>query len=372
MALVAAAIGVRGKMVENFYAGARIAITGAAGTVGSELVRQLLELPVAEVRALDNNENGLFFLEQAHRGESRLHAFLCDVRELPKLERMLNGMDYVFHAAALKHVPLCERSPTEAVRTNILGVENVIRAAISTGVRKVLFTSSDKAVNPTNVMGTSKLMGERLITAANALTQAEHGPMFSSTRFGNVAGSAGSVVPLFCHQIASGGSVTLTHRDMTRFLMTLHEAVRLVLESMTLSRGGEVFVTKMPVARIEDIACALVDLLAPVYGRDSESVVIEEVGPRPGEKFYEELVSDEEVRRTFEIGELFTVLPAFRNIYDNINFVYEGVELAPIDRVYNSQTEDAMTREQLNSFLKLPGVLPKDVRNQLNLEGRGA
>ena len=368
LSLVARAEGEQNLMLKEFYAGARIAVTGAAGTVGSELVRQLLDLPVAEVRALDNNENGLFFLEQAHRGEPRMHAFLCDVRELNKLERMMHGMDYVFHAAALKHVPLCERSPTEAVRTNILGVENVIRAAIGTGVRKVLFTSSDKAVNPTNVMGTSKLMGERLITAANSLTQAEHGPMFSSTRFGNVAGSAGSVVPLFCHQIASGRSVTLTHRDMTRFLMTLHESVRLVLESMTLSRGGEVFVTKMPVARIEDIARALVDVVAPAYGRDPQSVTIEEVGPRPGEKMYEELVSDEEVRRTFEIGDLFTVLPAFRNIYDNINFEYAGFEMKAIDRVYNSQAETPMSLAEVSDFLKLPGVLPSEARQRLQLD----
>lgn len=354
-------------IANDFYAGARIAVTGAAGTVGSELVRQLLDLPVEEVRALDNDENGLFFLEQQHRREPRLHAFLCDVRELNKLERMLTGMDYVFHAAALKHVPLCERSPTEAVRTNILGVENIIRSAINTGVRKVLFTSSDKAVNPTNVMGTSKLMGERLITAANALVKGEDGPVFSSTRFGNVAGSAGSVVPLFCQQIAGGGDVTLTHRAMTRFLMTLHDAVRLVLKSMTLSRGGEVFVTKMPVARIEDIATSLVNLLGPAYGRDPASITIEEVGPRPGEKFYEELVSDEEVRRTFEIDDLFTVLPAFRNIYDNIDFNYAGLDLRPIDRVYNSDSEQSMTPDDVTEFLRLPGVLPNAARAALGL-----
>lgn len=352
--------------LESFFAQAKIAVTGAAGTVGSELVRQLLAFPVAEVRALDNNENALFFLEQSYRDDPRLHAFLCDVRELHKVERMLEGMDYVFHTAALKHVPLCERSPTEAVRTNILGVENVYRAAMAAGVRKVLFTSSDKAVNPTNVMGTSKLMGERLITAANALTQGAHGTVFASTRFGNVAGSAGSVVPLFCRQIASGRAVTLTHRDMTRFLMTLHEAVRLVLLSMTLARGGEVFVTKMPVARIDDLARVLVDLVGPLYGR--RTVAIEEVGPRPGEKFYEELISDEEVRRTFELGDLFTVLPAFRNIYDNISFEYPGHDLTPIDRVYNSQAERAMSVAELTDFIKLPGVLPDEVRGRLQLE----
>ena len=353
-------------MLSKFFESARVAVTGAAGTVGSELVSQLLELPVTEVRALDNNENSLFFLEQQHRAESRLHAFLCDVREPDKLDAMFHGMDYVFHVAALKHVPLCERSPTEAVRTNIQGVENVIRAAIAANVKKLLFTSSDKAVNPTNVMGTSKLMGERLITAANALTQTEHGTIFSSTRFGNVAGSAGSVVPLFCQQIVSGQNLTLTDPEMTRFLMTLHEAVRLVLLSMTLSRGGEVFVTKMPVARIEDIARVLIDEVAPAVGRNPDDIAIDIVGPRPGEKMYEELVSDEEVRRTFEIGDMFSVVPAFRNIYDNINFEYEDYEMVPISKVYNSQAEVAMTLDELKDFIKLPGVLPEAIRNQLD------
>ena len=353
--------------LEPFFRGAKIAVTGAAGTVGTELVRQLLEYPVAEVRGLDNNENALFFLEQSHRADARFHGFMCDVRELQQVERMFGGMDYVFHTAALKHVPSCERAPTEAVRTNILGVENVYRAAMSAGVRKVLFTSSDKAVNPTNVMGTSKLMGERLITAANALTQGENGPVFASTRFGNVAGSAGSVVPLFCRQIAQGQAITLTHRDMTRFLMTLNESVRLVLLSMTLARGGEVFVTKMPVARIEDIATLLVKIVAPVYGLAPDAIRIDEIGPRPGEKMYEELISDEEVRRSFELGDLFAVLPAFRNIYDNVVFAYEGYTLAPIDRVYNSQNEQAMGLAELERFLLLPGVLPAEVRERLKL-----
>lgn len=352
-------------MLSDFFGGSRVVVTGAAGTVGSELVKQLLELPVAEVRALDSNENSLFFLEQVHRDEPRMHAFQCDVRELNSLNSMFHGMDFVFHVAALKHVPLCERSPIEAVRTNIQGVENVIRAAIGANVRKVLFTSSDKAVNPTNVMGTSKLMGERLITAANALTQTEHGTAFSSTRFGNVAGSAGSVVPLFCQQIFSGRNLTLTDPEMTRFLMTLHEAVRLVLLSMTFSRGGEVFVTKMPVARIEDIAKVLIEEVGPLAGRDPGSIEIDVVGPRPGEKMYEELVSDEEVRRTFEIGDMFTVIPAFRNIYDNIDFEYPDCEMKPITKVYNSQAEVAMSHAELHSFIRLPGVLPKDIEDQL-------
>jgi len=343
---------------ENFFDGARVVVTGAAGTVGRELVRQLLGVDVGELRALDNNENGLFFLEQEYRDDKRFHAFLCDVREYDKLSRMFEGMTAVFHAAALKHVPSCERSPTEAVRTNILGVENVFRAALAKSVGKVLFTSSDKAVNPTNVMGTSKLMGERLITAANALTTGGNGPVFASTRFGNVAGSAGSVIPLFCEQIREGRDLTLTHNDMTRFVMTLHEAVRLVMESMALARGGEVFVTKMPVARIRDLAVAVRDIVAPVCSRSPADVAIVETGPRPGEKFYEELISEEEIRRTYEIRSMFVVLPAFRNIYDDIDYEYPGIHLEPIAHVYNSSAESVMGESELREFLLQPSVLP--------------
>ena len=160
---------------------------------------------------------------------------------------MFKNMDYCIHTAALKHVGSSERSPFETVQTNIIGVQNVIQAALDNDLQRVLLTSSDKAVNPTNVMGTTKLMGERLMTAANAMLGLGSKSVFASVRFGNVAGSAGSAVPLFCDQIARGGPVTLTDPHMTRFVMTLSEAVRLVLKSLRTAHGGEVFVTRMPV-----------------------------------------------------------------------------------------------------------------------------
>ena len=187
---------------------------------------------------------------------------LGDVRDRDKLVQAMRGIDIVLHTAALKHVILCEQSPRDAVQTNIQGVQNLIDAATVNQVERVLFTSSDKAVNPTNVMGTSKLMGERLMTAANAHRRAG-GPIFASTRFGNVLGSRGSVIPLFMRQISRGGPVTLTDPEMTRFIMTLREAVHLVMESTFLARGGEVFVTKMPIARIQDLAKVMVKTLAP-------------------------------------------------------------------------------------------------------------
>ena len=231
-------------MTESYWQDKRILITGICGTVGSELLRQLLRYSPKEIIGLDNNETELFFLDQNYQQNGNVHIYLGDVRDRDKLTNMMRGVDIVLHAAALKHVILCEKAPNDAVQTNILGVQNVIHAAVVNQVARVLFTSSDKAVNPTNVMGTSKLMGERLMTAANAFRQ-KNGPIFASTRFGNVMGSRGSVVPLFKQQISQGGPVTLTDPRMTRFIMTLQEAVRLVIDSTCLARGGEVFVTKM-------------------------------------------------------------------------------------------------------------------------------
>lgn len=180
-----------------FFANRKVLVTGACGTIGAELVRQLLNnYSVGELIGLDNNESELFFLEQKHRQHSQGSFFLADIRDHGKLKSKMHGIDVVFHAAAFKHVILCERSPFEAVQTNILGVENIIKAALENNVERVIFTSSDKAVNPTSVMGTSKLMGERLMTAANSNLKSE-GTIFASTRFGNVLGSRGSVIPIF-------------------------------------------------------------------------------------------------------------------------------------------------------------------------------
>jgi FlaA1/EpsC-like NDP-sugar epimerase len=349
--------------VDDFFDGKRIIVTGAAGTVGTELVNWLLRTSAAEVRAIDSYENGLFVLAEALRHESRFHPFICDVRNARKLCTMFKNMDYCIHTAALKHVGSSERSPFETVQTNIIGVQNVIQAALDNDLQRVLLTSSDKAVNPTNVMGTTKLMGERLMTAANAMLGLGSKSVFASVRFGNVAGSAGSAVPLFCDQIARGGPVTLTDPHMTRFVMTLSEAVRLVLKSLRIAHGGEVFVTRMPVIRIVDLVEALIELVAPLYGRKPSKIEVRCIGSRPGEKLYEELTTDEELRRTLELDELYAVLPAFRNIYDGISYIYVNAKQAK--KVHNSATETPVTRAYLRKFLLQPGVLPAHVINLL-------
>ena len=335
----------------------RILVTGACGTIGRELIRQLLDdYQVKELVALDNNESALFFLEEELSKYPQAAFFLADVRDRDKLSRRMNGIDLVFHAAAFKHITFCERSPFEAVQTNILGVQNVIYAAIENKVKRVIFTSSDKAVNPTNVMGTSKLMGERLITAANCNLRGE-GPNFTSTRFGNVLGSRGSVMPVFREQIRRGGPVTLTHPSMTRFIMSTTEAVQLLIDSSRYACGGEVFVTKMPVVRIQDLAEIMIQELAPVYRLKAEDIRIETIGVKPGEKMYEELINIEETRRSWELTRYFVVLPAFTEMYREIVFEYEDLQSKEVTKAYHSGNETPLSKTQLAAFLKENNLL---------------
>jgi FlaA1/EpsC-like NDP-sugar epimerase len=339
-------------MVE--FAGRRVAVTGAAGTVGQELVRQLIAGKAKEIRALDHSETSLFALESGFNNPI-LRCLLADIQNLHHLQRFFEDVDFVFHVAAYKHVSLCEMHPRAAVETNIIGVQNVITAAKDANVSRVLFTSSDKAVNPTNVMGTSKLMGERLMTAANALGGGQ--TIFASTRFGNVAGSSGSVIKIFAEQIGAGRPISLTDPEMTRFMMTLEESVRLVIDSMFLAVGGEVFVTNMPVVRIADLAEVMISELAPKYGRDPKSIEVRITGARPGEKLYEELTTEEEIKRTIEVDERFIVLPAWRGIYQSIDFSKHERSGRPADRVYTSHKEKPLTKKQVARFLSDSGLL---------------
>lgn len=343
--------------MNKFYKEKKVLITGAAGTVGRELVKQLSFMSATELRLVDNNESEMFFLMEAYKN-SNVFCFLGDVRDSEKMHKLSEGIDIVIHAAAFKHVVLSEYNPFDVVQTNIIGVDNVIKAARASGVKHVLFTSSDKAVNPTNVMGTSKLMGERLITAANSL-KSDTSTVLSSTRFGNVIGSRGSVVPLFMNQIKNGGPVTITDNRMTRFIMTVEESARLVLKSVVISRGGEVFVTKMPVVRIPDLAHAMIDLLTPNYGLNPSEIKTEEIGAKPGEKLYEELMSEEETHRALELKDMFVVTPAFKSIYHSITYEYPDTVSDNIGKSYISATEKPMDNESIKNYLRENKVLEK-------------
>ena len=347
--------------MESFFSGKKVMVTGACGTVGKELTRQLLEnYDVGELVGLDNNESELFFLEQQFSENCNATFFLADIRDYPKLTRKMNEIDVVFHTAAFKHVIMCERSPFEAVQTNILGVQNIVAAATENNVKRLIFTSSDKAVNPTSVMGTSKLMGERLFTAANSNLR-NGGTIFASTRFGNVLGSRGSVIPIFREQIRRGGPVTLTHPKMTRFIMSIKEAVRLVIDSAMIARGGEVFVTKMPVITIKDLAEVMVEELAPKFGHDPDSVKIDVIGFKPGEKLYEELMNYEETRRTIELKNYFAIFPAFRALYRSINYEYNDILSEVVETPYNSDNELPLNKENLKKIIRDNNLLTDPV-----------
>ena len=323
--------------------GKRIFITGVCGTVGLAILEKLLEdeqnCP-SEIIGVDNNESELFFLDQTFDAEQRVRLFVLDIRDQEELMKRMVSVDIVFHCAALKHVHLSEKSPDQVVQSNIIGVQNVINAAYRNNVEILIFTSSDKAVNPTNVMGASKLMGERLIVAAHHNKGKNDRLICASTRFGNVLGSNGSVVPLFKKQILSGGPVTLTNPSMTRFVMSKQEAANLVIESACIARGGEVFVTKMPVISIETLAKAMIEKLNDSNINPYDKIDIKVIGEKSGEKLFEELMSDEELRRSIELEDFFVIFPALKSL-DALD-VYPNIINASIQLKYSSRIEDAL------------------------------
>ena len=263
----------------------------------------------------------------------------------------------ILHAAALKHVSICESAPYEAVKTNLIGVQNIVNAAFAHGVQRVLLTSSDKAVNPTSNMGASKLLGEGLITAANRYAGAS-GPIFSCTRFGNVLGSNGSVIPIFRQQILAGREITLTDRGMTRFIMSTQDAVDLVLDSACMARGGEIFVTKMSIIRIADLAEVMRDGLAPhltVSRRPASRIV--ETGIQAGEKLYEDLMTMHEASRAVELEKYYVILPPEQWPLSSPALFYPGTVSTMVVGNYSSETGPFLAPADLLAFLRRNNLL---------------
>ena len=279
----------------------RILITGGSGTIGTALTKRLL-LDGNIVCVFDNDENGLFNLENKidKRFKDKVRFFLGDIRDLDRLDIACNKVESIFHCAALKHVMLNEYNPIEAVKTNVDGVSNVILAALRNKVERVVFTSSDKAVNPTSTMGTTKLLGERLITSANNLV-GDSPTRFSSVRFGNVFNSRGSVIEIFRNQIKNRLPVTITHEDMSRFFLTTDDAVDLCILTERRMKGAEIFIKNMGSFKITDLALAMY--------KDIKNVKFDYVGLKPGEKIYEELITDQEAVRAYSKDDIIIVLP---------------------------------------------------------------
>ena len=284
----------------------RVLVTGACGSIGSALVERLL-LGGTTVCALDQSEDGLFKLDQKFRDRTeQLRLFLGDVRDRDRLDLAMEGVDTVFHCAALKHVYLSEYNPFEAMQTNIIGTHNIIQSAIVADVDRVILTSSDKSVNPTSTMGATKLLGERLVTAANNFA-GKHKTRFSSVRFGNVINTNGSVIQIFKGQLEKGFPLTITSSDMTRFFLSMSQAVDLCIDVSEQMVGGEIFVKNMG-------SCDILSLAKAVSkGRDFETT---EIGLKPGEKLYEELLTDSEAPRTVVDGSTYIILT---EMYDDLS-----------------------------------------------------
>lgn len=291
--------------------GKKILVTGGTGTFGRGIVKRLLDYEPAVVRVFSRDEDKQHHLLSELGGFTNVRFFIGDVRDKDRLHRAMEDVDVVFHAAAMKHVYLCEYNPFEAVKTNVMGTQNVIDVALERGVSKVLFTSSDKATNPTNAMGASKLLAEKLVTAAN-FYRGKKKTVFASVRFGNVIGSRGSAIHTFLRQIKEGGPVTITDSRMTRYIMSQGQAVDLVLKAADLATGGEVFVLKMEALEVRALINVLIRKYASHFGHDPADIRVVEVGAKAGEKLYEELLTEDEKERALETDDMFIVPPSFR------------------------------------------------------------
>jgi UDP-N-acetylglucosamine 4,6-dehydratase/5-epimerase len=297
-------------------------ITGGTGSFGNAVLERFLNSDFSEIRVFSRDEKKQEDMRLRLKSD-KVKFYIGDVRQYESVHDALVGVDYVFHAAALKQVPSCEFYPMEAVRTNILGAENVLRASVEHGVKRCVVLSTDKAVYPINAMGLSKAMMEKLMVAKSRLSNADK-TVLCATRYGNVMASRGSVIPLFLQQLRDGKPLTVTDPNMTRFLMSLEESVDLVLYAFQHARPGDIFVQKAPASTVGDLALALRELLR----RDNDIKVI---GTRHGEKLYESLVSREEMARADDMGGYFRIPADSRDLNYNKYFVEGQTDVSAID-----------------------------------------
>lgn len=336
-------------MKSRFYQGKVILVTGGAGSIGRELVKELLELNPRVIRILDNNETALYDLEQEFQSE-KIRIFLGDIRDKDRLKRAFEDVNIVFHAAALKHVPLCEYNPFEAIKTNVGGTQNLIEVAMDEEIDQFITISTDKAVNPENVMGATKLLAERLTISANFYKGLKK-IAFSCVRFGNVLDTRGSVVPLFRKQIQNGGPVTITDPEMTRFMMKIPRAIELVLKAAEMAKGGEIFILKMDALRMVDLARVMIEELASSYGFSPHSIQVDVIGKRAGEKLYEDLMTFDESERAWEDEEMFVVLPPRVNMIGNLTYDLPDRFTPTQKQVYSSKNVSLLLREDIRTQL---------------------
>jgi FlaA1/EpsC-like NDP-sugar epimerase len=326
--------------MKNMFTGKKIFITGGTGSWGNELTKQLLDFDPEQITIFSRSEFNQVSMDRKFN-DPRLRFLIGDIRDHDRLMECMKGIDFVFHLAALKHVPVCEEQPYEAIKTNIVGTRNVIQAAQANGVKKVIDVSTDKAVDPLNLYGMTKAIGERLIIQANL----EPSPtQYVCIRGGNVLGTNGSVVPFFIDQIKRFKKVKLTDKNMTRYFLTLSEAISLLFKASEVSHGGETFVMKMPACKISDLAEVMIEEIAP-----NEHIAIEEVGVRPGEKIHEVLVSRYEAPLTYQYDEnYFLILPQLR--IDHLADKHKQLNKVTFEEYTSNDV--LMTKEEIRTMLK--------------------
>ena len=327
-------------------------ITGGTGSFGSTVCEYLLMKNVKEIRIFSRDENKQYHMRRKIK-DSRLSFWIGDIRDFDSVLNACNNMNYIFHAAALKQVPSCEFYPIEAVKTNILGTENLLKAAILKRIEKVVLLSTDKAVYPINAMGISKSMMEKLMLAKSIqnITQTE----FCATRYGNVMCSRGSVIPLFVNQIKNNNPITITDPEMTRYLMTLGESVDLVMHAFSEGSSGDIFVQKSPACTLKDLATALKN----IFNYKKENLII---GTRKGEKLYESLLSREEMARVHDHGKFYK-LPADNRVLNYDKFYKEGKQISREYKEYTSHNAERLDVSQVQDLLLNLDFIKKELEN---------
>ena len=315
-------------------------ITGGTGSFGNAILRRFLSTDIKEIRVFSRDELKQDSMRKLFNN-SKLKFYIGDVRDTNSIDDAMNGVDFVFHAAALKQVPSCEFYPMQAVKTNVIGTENVLNAAIRAGVQKVIALSTDKAVYPINAMGVSKAMMEKVIVAKG---RSETGTMIACTRYGNVMASRGSVIPLFINQIRNGLPITITDPEMTRFMMSLDQAVDLVLFAFENGESGDIFVQKAPAATIKMLAKTLSKILGkPDYE-------IKTIGTRHGEKLYETLLTKEEMVKAIDMDDYYRIPADNRDLNYN-KFFEEGEEIITQAGEYHSHNTHRLDEDELTQLL---------------------
>jgi len=316
-------------------------ITGGTGSFGNAVLKRFLNTDIGEIRIFSRDEKKQDDMRRFYKND-KIKFYIGDVRDLASVKNAMYGVDYVFHAAALKQVPTCEFFPLEAVKTNVLGTDNVLTAAIECGVKKVICLSTDKAVYPINAMGISKAMMEKVLIAKSRTVSPDK-TLICGTRYGNVMASRGSVIPLFVQQIKSGQPITVTNPNMTRFLMSLDEAIDLVLFAFEHAQSGDIFVQKAPACTIGDLAQALKE----IFDADNEIKII---GTRHGEKLYETLLSKEEFLVAEDLGRYYRV-PADNRDLNYDKYFVQGDERLSVGQEYNSNNTERLNVEQIKEKL---------------------